>query len=244
MYTIMGDPGTGKTTLAATFPKPIFIQVESGMESIPEDKRPASFPPLKGDTDLLMDQLRGLYAEEHDFKTLVIDSVTQLETEFCNKVIASDKNNPRTINQALSGYGSGYEAVAMEHLKVYKACEMLKDHRNMNIVFLAHTKIKSVDLPNVDPYMVYVPRMHEKSLQAYVHLAHLVGILREQVFVNGADTKSKIKKAGKASSGGIVLTAYKTAWVPSAKNRCGITTDIPVELGVNPLVDYIPSLKQ
>ena len=44
--TICGDSGTGKTTLACTFPKPIVIRAEDGLQSIPLKQRPDAFPIL------------------------------------------------------------------------------------------------------------------------------------------------------------------------------------------------------
>ena len=42
--TILGDAGLGKTSLAATFPNPIFIRAEDGLQAIPEESRPDAFP--------------------------------------------------------------------------------------------------------------------------------------------------------------------------------------------------------
>ena len=44
--TITGDAGLGKTSMAATFPKPIFIRAEDGLQAIPVATRPDAFPIL------------------------------------------------------------------------------------------------------------------------------------------------------------------------------------------------------
>jgi len=38
IVTLCGDSGMGKTTLAATFPNPIVIRAEDGLQAIPADK--------------------------------------------------------------------------------------------------------------------------------------------------------------------------------------------------------------
>ena len=43
LITLCGDSGMGKTSLAASFPKPIFIRAEDGMQAIPANKRPDAF---------------------------------------------------------------------------------------------------------------------------------------------------------------------------------------------------------
>ena len=121
IVTIIGDSGLGKTSLAATFPKPIFIRAEDGLQAIKSDARPDAFP-LLNKVDALWDQLKALVTEQHDYQTVVIDSVTALERLFTQHVIDSDPKNPRSINQALGGYGAGLAAVATMHQRVRKAC--------------------------------------------------------------------------------------------------------------------------
>jgi GTPase SAR1 family protein len=72
LVTLCGDAGMGKTSLAAAFPKPIFIRVEDGMQAIPSDKRPDAFPMI-GNSKTLWEQLGAVIHEPHDYQTLVID---------------------------------------------------------------------------------------------------------------------------------------------------------------------------
>jgi len=103
--TITGDAGTGKTTLAATFPKPIFIRIEDGLQAVPSEIRPDAFPVVTK-VDQLWEQLTSLIKEEHNYETVVIDSVTQLETLFSEYVIETDPKKPKSLAQANGVYGS------------------------------------------------------------------------------------------------------------------------------------------
>jgi hypothetical protein len=233
--TICGDAGRGKTTLAATFPRPVFIMAEDGLKSVPADKRPPAFPLLENGDDIF-NQLKALIVEDHDYKTVVIDSVTQLETLFINHVVESDSKKPRTINQALGGYGAGLSAVAAMHGRVRKAVEILKNKKGMNAVFLAHADTETIELPDADPYTMYNLRLGKKSKSPYIDNVDLVGFLKLQTVYTGDGERKKA-----LSNGDIVMVTYATA-ANVSKNRYGITNDIDVELGKNPLVDYIPSL--
>src|SRR5690625_8030279 len=96
-----------------------------------------------------------LFTDEHNYKTVVVDSVTAPERLFIQHVIDSDPKNPRSINQALGGYGAGLAAVATMHQRVRKACGMLNERKNMHVVFVAHADTETVELANQDPYTPY-----------------------------------------------------------------------------------------
>ena len=72
---IYGPPGMGKTTLAAEFPSPVFLQVEDGT---PGDLELASFGRLDS-LDEVNGAIDALYTDDHDRQTLVIDSLDKLE---------------------------------------------------------------------------------------------------------------------------------------------------------------------
>lgn len=235
IVTFCGDSGTGKTTLAATFPNPIVIRAEDGLQAIPDDQRPEAFP-IVHSVDDVWNQLGALVKEEHDFKTLIIDSVTALERLFIQHVIDSDPKMPRSINQAMGGYGAGLNAVASMHQRVRKACGMLNEKKGMNIVFIAHADTETIELPDQDPYSRYSLRLGKKSVAPYVDDSDLVGFLRLEAFTKGDGERKKI-----ISTGGRQLVTYATA-ANVSKNRFGITEDLHVELGVNPLKPFITTL--
>lgn len=236
IVTICGDSGLGKTSLASTFPKPIVIRAEDGLQGVPNETRPDAFPLIQK-VDDLWGQLKTLLQEEHDYKTVVIDSATALERLFIQHVVESDPKKPKSINQSLGGYGAGLQAVAALHQRVRKACGMLNERKGMHVVFVAHADTETIELPDQDPYTRYSLRLGRKSVAPYVDDSDLVGFLKLETFTTGDGERKKA-----LSDGTRQLICYATA-ANVSKNRYGIEEELVVLKGQNPLVNFIPSLK-
>lgn len=233
--TITGDAGVGKTTLAATFPKPIFIRVEDGLQAIPHDIRPDAFPVITQPEDL-WEQLKTLITEEHDYQTVVIDSITQLEQLFGQHIVDTDPKNPKSLAQAMGGYGAGYVAVAALHGRVRKAAGLL-NNKGMNVVFIAHSDVSTIELPDSDAYSRYDLRLHKKSMPHYVDNSDLVAYIKLQMFTRGDGERKKAVSTGQR------LAVCHTGAAQISKNRFGITEDLQLEQGVNPFINYITGLQ-
>ena len=233
--TICGDSGMGKTSLAATFPNPIVIRGEDGLQSIPKDQRPDAFPLLQS-ADMLWEQLTALLQEDHDYNTVVIDSVTALERLFIQHVIDSDPKKPKSVNQALGGYGAGLSAVASMHQRVRKACGFLNERKGMHVVFVAHADTEVIELPDQDPYTRYSLRLGKKSMAPYVDDSDIVGFLRLETFTTGDGERKKA-----ISDGTREIITYATA-ASVSKNRFGVTEPLKVNFGENPFVGIVGSL--
>lgn len=236
ILTITGDAGTGKTTLANTFPKPVFIRVEDGLQAIDADKRPMAFPKVES-VDQLMQQLQALIKEEHEFKTVVIDSVTQLETLFTDYVIANDPKNPKSLNQAMGGYGNGRQAVANLHGRVRKAAQILND-KGLFVVFIAHSDVSTIELPDQDPYSRYELRLMKPCQTHYVDNTDLVAYLKMETFTRGDGERKK------AISTGSRVAVCHTDAAQVSKNRYSITEPLLVEKNVNPFTPFIKALTE
>jgi len=234
--TILGDAGMGKTTLAATFPNPVVIRAEDGVQGVPENIRPYALPPLKS-VDDLWDQLGALYSDEHSYKTVIVDSITQLEQMFVQHIVESDPKRPRSINQALGGYGAGWQAVGAMHQRVRKAAGALAE-KGMHVVFIAHADTTTVEPPDNDPYTRYDLRLNKRSVAPYTDNVDLIGYLQLSTYTTGDGEKKKA-----VTDGTRVLVAYPK---PSniSKNRYHITEDLPIGMGENPLKQYIDSINE
>lgn len=231
--TFVGIPGTGKTSLACTFDAPFLISTQG--ESVPRDI--LNKPDQIGTTETsesLFEQMRALYQEEHDYKTLIIDSVTGLEQMFIQEVLKSDPR-AKSINQALGGYGAGMNAVSAMHARVRAATESLRTKRGMTIIFIGHADITRIDPPDNEGFNQYTIRLANKSMAPYVDNVDLVGFLHQETILRGEEGERKLAR----TSGNIIMTCTLNPAYGITKNRLGISDEIVIEKNVNPLKDYL-----
>jgi hypothetical protein len=261
VLTIVGFPGVGKSTLAALFPSPIFIQAENAesvFESWADDVKPTMMPELPSanrkrntkPSEVMLDQLRELVTVDHPFKTVVIDAITTANTLFESEAIEFDGNPEATnIGEAAGGFGKGYLQVAALHAKIRNACEHLR-RKGMAVVFLAHSGINKVkNRPDVEAYSTWSLDMHEASRKVYVATSDAVLYLKSKEFVMGSDKdkKGNIKTYGKMTSTGervLICASEGTIGYVDAKNRYDLPEEIEVPKGENPLLELIPFFKQ
>lgn len=231
VITICGDAGTGKTSLASTFPNPIVIRAEDGLMSIPVEQRPDAFPLLKS-ADELWPQLLALLQEDHNYQTLVIDSVSACEQLFIKDVMDRD-GRAKSINQALGGYGAGAAAVAAMHQRLRKGAGLLNERKNMAVVFISHADLEAVRPPDQDDYTRYSLRLMNKSLPPYVDDVDMVAFVRLVSALRGDDgDRKKI-----VSNGDREVICHATA-ASVSKNRFGITEPLDFAAGENPFAKF------
>ena len=80
---VYGAEGVGKSTFASLAPNPVFVQTEDGLSEIDTSK----FPLARTFDDVVM-QLQAVRDEQHEYGTLVIDSVDWLERLVWDRVCA------------------------------------------------------------------------------------------------------------------------------------------------------------
>lgn len=265
IITIVGFPGAGKTSLAGLFPKPIFIQAENAktvFEEWSEENRPKFLSQLvtpKKDAQLktssdIMNKLRLILTEDHEFKTLVIDSITTLNALFEQEVVEFDDsgNGKKTdsIGNAAGGFHKGYDVSMAMHGSVMMACEHIRTKKGMNIVFLAHTGLNKVkNRPDESSeYSTYSIAMHERSRKIYIDKSDAVIYIKKEEFVMGgeSDRKGRQTKTARITTTGdrvLITSSDGTVGYVDAKTRYKrMPQEIAFNENENPLAEYIPYL--
>jgi hypothetical protein len=216
---IYGPPGLGKTTLASEWPDPVYLQIEDGT---PGDLEIATFGRLTSFEDV-MDAISSLYTEEHDQKTLVIDSLDKLEPLVWAKVCAD--NNWKNIETP--GYGRGYVSADSYWRDLVEGCNALRRDKNMGIVFIAHSTINTVDDPMTNSYSRFDIRLHKRAIGIFQDEVDAIFFLNQDITIKTDEQKGR----SRADGGGRrwIYAAPRPAFV--AKNRYGIPDKMMYERG-------------
>lgn len=233
-----GDHKTGKSSLAAAAPNPLFIQTEDGLDSID-----AQSLPLCTSFNMLLDQLEQVYTEEHDFKTLVIDSLDWAETIIYKHVCTeAGKKSLSDFN-----YGAGYQATLECFGEMITAINLIREKRGMIVILTAHSQTKAYNNPLGSDYDRYQIKLREKNSELFLEWVDLIGFMHFQTYIKTRDDKKKGGFGGSEKAkvlGGIdrIISCFPNAAYVGG-NRYGITEDIPVPSAAEGWVNLVNAIK-
>lgn len=212
MVWLYGVEGIGKSSFAAQFPKPAFIDVEDGTRELDVARVPA---PDGGWTwESVLEAVRLHESAEHDRQTLVIDTVDELQALLWNYLCVRDSK--KSIEDY--GYGKGYQAALDEWRVLLAALERLKRARKMHVVLLAHCQIRTFKNPEGEDYDRYQSSLNDKASGLFKSRADVVLFANYETFAHKKDEKSKVEKAkGTMTGRRLIFTKRSAAF--DAKNR-------------------------
>jgi AAA domain len=209
---IYGEAGAGKSTFGARSDKPVFISPEGGTDQL--------FPQIDeipGITnwDTLLLAIKKLITEEHEFKTLVLDSADWIEALAHKKIIG---NTGRSIITVGSGYGHGFRESQTMHQNLIENLGILREKRGMHIVLTAHSHVKPVKDPAMlEDYDCFEPKMHELVSSLWKEWTDGFFFVRFRTFLRTSD-ETKARAMGDGTR--VVYTVKQPAF--HAKNRFGM----------------------
>lgn len=210
---IAGTEGVGKSTFGANAPKPIFLCAEDGTSHLDV----ARFPTPLSWTDAI-EGVRELVRAEHDFKTLVIDSLDWLEP-LCWRHVAQ-LNGKQNIEEF--SYGKGYVLAVEQWRLLLSNLDVLGRTRRMHIVLVAHSAIKRVDDPQTGPFDRYQMKLHDKSAAVIREWVDALLFARHEVRTVERNGKTR----GMSSGNRLLHTTWTAAY--DAKNRFDLPDTLPL----------------
>lgn len=235
---VYGEPGIGKTTLAAEFRDPVFLQIEDGT---PGDLEIFSFGKIETYAEF-MERLSQLYTEPHDFRTVVVDSVTELQRLVWNETCArgDDKGNAKKQIEDF-GYGKGYVYSLRVWQEALDGLNALRRDRGMTVILIAHAKVDRFDDPETQSYSRYEIDLHDKAVGMIERDMDAILFLKTPVSVKVEDQGfNKERAIAQGSRQVMIHTAGRPAYV--AKNRYGMPEKIAYAKGsgFDALAKFLP----
>ena len=217
---LYGVEGIGKTSFAAKFPDPVFIDTEGGSKSFDV----ARFPdPLSW--QMLLDEVQSVINNPTICKTLVIDTLDWAEKLAYDHVCAMKKWD----SIETPGYGAGYRYAYEEMGKLLNLLSLVVE-RGVNVVLIAHAALRKFEQP--DEMGSYDRWEMKLQTSAKCNTASMVREYADMVLFANYETivvKNENKK-GKAQGGQRVMyTAHHPCW--DAKNRFGLPEKLPFDFG-------------
>lgn len=217
---LYGPHGIGKNTFAAGAPKPVLIDIEDGHPSgTPID----AFPRAQSFGDV-MGAFGALYTEEHDFETVIIDSLDWLEplvwAEACSRNNWPDIETP--------GYGKGYLAALDVWREYLDAINGLRNDKGMAVIQTAHAQITRFDSPETEPYDRYGIKLQKRASELVQEHADMVLFANFKVSTTKTDAGFN-KKVTRGVGGGqrVIYTEERPAFL--AKNRHRLPPELPLD---------------
>jgi len=212
---LYGVEGIGKTTFASQAPKPIFICTEDGLGSLQVDHFP-----LATKASEVLDAIASLVNEQHDFGTVVLDSVDWLDNLIWAEVEATHEAKDLA-------YGKGAMIVADKWREVLAGLNTLRNDKGMVVILIAHTQIKRFDSPEVEPFDRYQPKLQERSNAILREWADAVLFANYKTLIKKDDVGfNKTSNRGISTGERLLYTSERPAYM--AKNRYSLPDSIPM----------------
>lgn len=222
-----GLEGVGKTSWAANAPAPVFLMArgETGLETLIDSGRLPEVPhfPECNTWEILMGAIESLATEEHQFKTVVLDTLNGCE-RLCHESVCARLFNNDWGKQGFTSYQQGFEASLADWRQLLIALDGLRERKKMAVIALCHTKVKTFKNPEGADYDRYQPDMNEKTWGLTHKWADIV------LFAN-FHTVIEDEKKRKAAGGQLRVMHTERRAAFDAKNRAGLPEEI--DMGAN-----------
>lgn len=212
---VYGPEGIGKTTFAASFPDPLFIDSEGGTYHLDVARfgRPSTW-------QMLMEQIAWARDNASPGSTLVVDTLDWAE-RLCAEHVCRDQG---LDGIEAAGYGKGYVYVKEAFAKMLDALSDVAE-RGVNVVCTAHACISKFEPPDSEaPYDRWSLKLNDSKRSS---VAAIVKEWADALLFANYKTSIEVQdgKARAVSSRRVLFCNHSAAF--DAKNRWGLPNEAP-----------------
>lgn len=213
---IYGAEGIGKSTLAAQFPNPLFIDTEGGTAQL--DVRRIEKP---GSFDELISVVNEVAADPNICKTLILDTADWAEQMCIAGVCAKYKK----AGIEDFGYGKGYTYLSEEYTRLLNAFDSVIA-AGIHVVITAHAKMRKFEQPDeMGAYDRWEMKLSKQVAPLLKEWCDLLLFCNYKTFVVTAQNETKKVQGGKR----VMYTSHHPCW--DAKNRHVLPEEIELDYG-------------
>ena len=232
---IYGPEGIGKTTFAARFPNPVFIDTEGSTKEYDVARFPAPTS-----WQMLLDEVAEVKKNPQICRTLVIDTADWAEAACFAHVISAGQ--VKSIEDF--GYGKGYVKAKEEFGKLLNELTEVVN-AGVNVVVTAHAAMRKFEQPDeMGSYDRWEMKLYTSQK------TNIAALLKEWadmvLFANYKTFAVKDKNSNKAKAQGgqrVMYTTHHPCW--DAKNRYGLPEILPLDYeGIRGVIESGPADQQ
>ena len=232
-----GPPGVGKSTAAASYSKAIGIPTEDGLGGLGVmawpvctawDTLDAANAPLPMGVDehtVFTECLRALCSDDHDFQSVIIDSVDWAE-HLAHQALCR-RYGVASIEKVDGGYGRGYVHATEMWSPVIDLLNYLHGKKKMDIVLIAHAERKKINDPLTNPYDEWGPQVHKGLMAVLVEWAEEVLFLNYKTYTITVEANGRETTRATGGSERVMHTTKSAGFV--AKNRLSLPPELPLD---------------
>lgn len=216
---IYGPEGIGKTTLAAQFPSPLFIDTEGSTRHMDVARLPdpTSAAMVSQELDWIATQATA------PCQTVVIDTADWLEKLIKTQVMAQ----LQITSMEQMGYGKAYVYVWEEFGRILTLCDRIIN-KGINVVFTAHAALRKFEQPDelgaYDRWELKLQNSAKSNICAMLkEWSDLILFCNYEIHTYLTEDK-KVKASGGQR---VMYTSHHPSW--DAKNRHGLEEKLPME---------------
>lgn len=229
---IYGPEGIGKSTLAARFPRPVFLDTEGSTKhmDVTRMEKPSSWT-------MLLEQVKYLRDHPKVCATLVLDTADWAE-QLCTAELCA-RSQRKGIEDF--GYGKGYVYLAEDFGKLLHLLTEVVD-RGIHVVITAHAKMRKFEQPDeLGAYDRWELKLSKGVAPLVKEWADLVLFSNYKTTVVNVDGQGAAKGKNKVQGGKRVMyTSHHPCW--DAKNRFGLPDELP--LAFEAIAPLVPDLSR
>lgn len=216
---VYGPEGIGKSTFAARFPRPLFIDTEGSTRhmDVARTEKPTSWA-------MLLEQVKCVRDDPSLCATLAIDTADWAE-QLCIESICAAKKLGGIEDM---GYGKGYVYLAEEFGRLLNLLEEVVD-RGVHVVLTAHAWMRKFEQPDeLGAYDRWELKLQKKTAPLVKEWSDVLLFANYKTLSVATDNTGKKFKA----QGGkrVVYTSHHPCW--DAKNRLGLPEELPLDFDV------------